>query len=53
MEGSWRKQCTPYRYIDEHRSRRRDYEVETLTRFDTLARTLESQAGVTTEEVTV
>jgi len=52
MEGAWRKQCTPYRYIDEHRSRRRDYEVETLTRFDTLARTLESQAEITTEEVT-
>jgi cellulose biosynthesis protein BcsQ len=53
MEGSWKEQCSIYRYMEEHRSRRRDYELETLASFDTLARTLESQAGLTTEEVTV
>lgn len=30
MQGMWREQCTAFRYVEEHRSRRRDYEVETL-----------------------
>lgn len=46
MEGAWKQQCSPFHYVDNHRSRTRDYEIETLTAFDTLARTLESEAGV-------
>jgi hypothetical protein len=37
LEGCWAEQCTAYRYIDEHRSRERDYELDTLEKFDKLA----------------
>ncbi len=52
MEGCWRQQCSPYTYVEEHRDRTRDYEVETLERFDELARYLEREAGLRTTEVT-
>jgi cellulose biosynthesis protein BcsQ len=37
FEGCWRQQCSAFTYVEEHRSRRRDYEVETLEKFDELA----------------
>jgi len=46
MEGCWKQQCSAFRYVQEHRDRRRDYEVETLAQFDRLARFLETEAGV-------
>ncbi len=46
MEGCWKQQCSAFRYVQEHRSRRRDYEVETLAQFDRLARFLEEQVGI-------
>jgi len=46
MEGCWKQQCSAFRYVREHRSRRRDYELETLAQLDELARFLEEQAGV-------
>ncbi|MFC6942854.1 ParA family protein [Salinirubellus sp. GCM10025818] len=46
LEGCWRTQCSAYRYVREHRSRRRDYELETLAQLDELARFLESQGGI-------
>jgi cellulose biosynthesis protein BcsQ len=46
LEGCWREQCSAFRYVREHRDRRRDYELETLGEFDRLARHLESRAGV-------
>jgi cellulose biosynthesis protein BcsQ len=46
MEGCWKQQCSAFRYVQEHRDRRRDYEVETLAQFDRLARFLEAEAGV-------
>lgn len=52
MEGCWKQQCSPYRYIEEHRSRKRDYELETLEQFDQLARHLEREAGLKQKEVT-
>lgn len=52
MEGCWKQQCSPYTYVKEHRSRKRDYEVETLEQFDELARHLEREAGLETSEVT-
>jgi len=52
MEGSWKEQCSPYTYIEEHRDRKRDYEVETLEQFDELARFLEQEAGLEQPEVT-
>lgn len=46
FEGSWRQQCSAFKYIAEHRSRRRQYEVDTLAKFDSIARYLEKQAGI-------
>ncbi|MBX0296426.1 ParA family protein [Haloarcula nitratireducens] len=40
LEGCWRQQCSAFAYVEEHRSRERDYELETLERFETLARQL-------------
>ncbi|MGB9985447.1 ParA family protein [Salarchaeum japonicum] len=53
MEGCWKQQCSPFRYIEEHRDREREYELETLEQFEELARHLEQEAGLDTpEEVT-
>ncbi len=52
MEGCWKQQCSPYTYVEKHRSRKRDYELETLDQFDELARHLEREAGLETTEVT-
>ncbi|GAA0255028.1 ParA family protein [Haladaptatus pallidirubidus] len=41
FEGCWRTQCTAYRYIEEHRERKRDHELETLVKIDELAKHLE------------
>ena len=46
FEGCWRKRCSAYRYIETHRDRRRDYELETLARLDRLARHLEAAGNV-------
>jgi cellulose biosynthesis protein BcsQ len=52
MEGCWKQQCSPYTYVEQHRDRKRDYELETLEQFDELARHLEQEAGLETREVT-
>lgn len=52
MEGCWKQQCSPYTYVEEHRDRKRDYELETLDQFDDLARHLEQEVGLETPEVT-
>jgi cellulose biosynthesis protein BcsQ len=52
MEGCWKQQCSPYSYIENHRSRKRDYELKTLKQFDELARSLEQEAGLQKQEVT-
>jgi len=46
MEGCWKQQCSAFKYVREHRARQRDYELETLAQFDTLARYLETEAGI-------
>jgi len=46
MEGCWKQQCSAFRYVQEHRSRQRDYEIETLAQFDRIARFLEAEVGV-------
>lgn len=53
MEGCWKQQCSPYTYVDEHRDRKRDYELETLDQFDELARHLEQEAGLKKPEMTI
>lgn len=52
MEGCWKQQCSPYTYVEEHRNRKREYELNTLKQFDELARHLEQEAGLETPEVT-
>jgi len=52
IEGCWKQQCSPYAYVENHRDRRRDYELDTLERFDELARHLEREAGLEPREVT-
>lgn len=42
FEGCWRQQCSAYRYLEEHRDRERDYELETLKQIDQLAKHLRS-----------
>jgi cellulose biosynthesis protein BcsQ len=46
MEGCWMQRCSAYRYVRDHRDRRRAYELETLAQFDRLARYLEGQVGI-------
>lgn len=46
FEGCWRKRCSAYTYIQKHRSRRRDYEIDTLANLDRLARHIESTGGI-------
>ncbi|WP_121744839.1 ParA family protein [Natronorubrum halophilum] len=46
LEGSWKQQCSAFRYVQEHRDRQRDYEVETLAQLDRIARYLEDQGGL-------
>ena len=46
MEGCWMKQCSAFRYVREYRNRRRDYEKETLAKFDRVARYLEQEVGL-------
>ena len=46
IQGCWNEQCSAFRYIQEHRSRRREYELETLATFDRLARHLETSVGI-------
>lgn len=45
-QGCWNEQCSAFRYIQQHRSRRREYEIDTLATFDRLARFLESEVGI-------
>ncbi|WP_372911260.1 ParA family protein [Salinigranum sp.] len=46
MEGCWMQQCSAFAYVRDHRSRRRDYELETLAQFDRVARHLEAAVGL-------
>ena len=46
MEGCWKQQCSAFRYVQEHRSRRRDYEIKTLAQLNRIARFLESEVGL-------
>jgi cellulose biosynthesis protein BcsQ len=45
LEGCWAEQCTAFRYIEEHRDRDRDHEIETLEKLEDLANSIrETQA---------
>jgi len=40
FEGCWRRQCSAFKYVEEHRSRERAYELETLEKLEELMRKL-------------
>jgi chromosome partitioning protein len=46
LEGCWAEQCTAYRYVEKHRDRKRDHEVETLEKIDDLAEHIRLQTEV-------
>lgn len=46
FEGCWKQHCSAFAYVRDHRSRERDYEVETLAKIDELARHLEAAGGI-------
>lgn len=50
LEGCWRKRCSAFTYVREHRERTRDYELDTLEKFDRLARHLEQQGDIEAPE---
>ncbi|SFS89289.1 ParA family protein [Halostagnicola kamekurae] len=50
LEGCWRKRCSAFTYVREHRDRKREYELETLEKFDRLARHLERQGNIEAPE---
>jgi cellulose biosynthesis protein BcsQ len=37
FEGCWRQQCSAFHYVEEHRSRKREYEQETLEAIEALS----------------
>lgn len=45
LEGCWRQQCSAFRYVEEHRSRTRGYELDTLEKFEDLAARLRATVG--------
>ena len=46
MEGCWRQQCSAFEYVEKHRDRKREHELETLDQFEALARHIESEGGL-------
>lgn len=46
FEGCWQKQCSAFKYSEEHRNRERDHEMETLERLDEFAAFLEERGGL-------
>lgn len=46
FEGCWSEQCSAFHYIDEHRDREREHELETLEKLRELATHLEQEAGL-------
>lgn len=50
MEGCWRQQCTPFSYVEAHRSYKRDYEMKTLDKIEELTDFIATQ--VRSQEVT-
>jgi chromosome partitioning protein len=43
MQGCWDKQCTAFTFVEQHRSRKRDYEEETLREIEELAEHIETK----------
>lgn len=50
-DGAWRQQCSLFTFVEEHRNRTRDRELETLEKYEGLARHLEQKAALEREVV--
>lgn len=37
FQGCWKQQCTPRYYVEHHRDRKRDHEMDTLEKLEQLA----------------
>lgn len=46
FDGAWEHQCSPFRFVEEHRDIRQDREVETLETLEQLAAALEREVGL-------
>lgn len=46
LEGCWAEQCTAFRYINTHRDRERQHELETLDKIDDLAEQIRATQAV-------
>lgn len=46
LEGCWAEQCTAFRYIEKHRERERDHELETLDKIEELAEQIRATQAV-------
>jgi cellulose biosynthesis protein BcsQ len=46
LEGCWAEQCTAFTYVEKHRQRERDHELDTLDKFDELAEYIRNQKEV-------
>lgn len=50
LEGAWDNQVSAFEFVAEHRKRKRQREVETLRKFDRLARFVSAEFGVELDE---
>lgn len=46
LEGCWAEQCTAFRYIEDHREREREHELETLEKIEELAEQIRATQAV-------
>jgi hypothetical protein len=46
LEGCWAEQCTAFRYIEAHRERERDHELDTLEKIESLAERIRETRAV-------
>jgi chromosome partitioning protein len=46
LEGCWAEQCTAFTYVEKHRERERDHELDTLDKFDTLSEYIRKEKEV-------
>jgi len=46
FDGAWREHCSAYTFVADHRERQRERELETLAKFDALARFVAGEFGV-------
>jgi len=46
FDGAWEHQCSPFRFVENHRKTTRDREIKTLEAIEELAETIEQEVGI-------